>query len=180
MLPDSNFNWLLDVFFRLLFQVLFLDDKIGFLSQSGFLEAFTYDRWEFRFFPIHGWRLRFLKQLAMRLSHYFFNIFLFFFFHFNNRLVAEKPSVRLNFLVQELSCLLTWDVATSRSHTKVQCHVPFLSNLFFCVFSHNRWCNRFFTFVMRKPTTRLLSLKHCEATPKSYICMAPLLGHYPT
>ena len=160
MLPDSNFNWLLDVFFRLLFLVLFLDDKIGFLSQSGFLEAFTYDWWEFRFFPIHGWRLGFLKQLAMRLSHYFFNILFLFFFHFNNRFVAKKPSIRLNFLVQELSCLLAWYIASSRSHTKVQCHVSFLSDLIFAVFAHYRGCNRFFTFMMWKTATRLLSLEH--------------------
>ena len=151
----------------------------GFLSQSGFFEAFTNDWWEFRIFPINGWRLRFLKQLAMRLSHYFFNIFFLFFFHLNNRLVAEKPSVWLHFLVQELSCLLTWDVATSRSHTEVQCHVPFLSKLILGIFSHNRRCNRFITFVMRKTATCLLSLKHCQATPKPYICMASLLRHKP-
>ena len=114
----------------------------------------------------------------MRLSHYFFNILFLFFFHFNYWFVTEKTGVWLNFLVQELSCLLTWYVAASRGHTEVQCHVPFLSNLFFSIFSHNRRCNRFLTFIMRKTTTRLLSLKHCEATPKSYICMAPLLGHY--
>ena len=161
MLSDSNFNRLLYVFFRQLFLILFLDNLFGFLSHSGFFEAFSYDWWKFRFFPINGWRLRFLKQLAVGLSHYFFNIFFLFFFHFNHRFVAEKPSVWLNFLVQELSCLLAWDVATSGGHTEVQCHVSFLSNFFLGIFSNNWRCNRFITFVMRKTATRLLSLKHC-------------------